>query len=286
MTTTLSRPAEAGAKGGRRTFVGNWSEDIQFREDELAEYTQTRAEGRLLSQQIKSKRRIHNTAVVLSPPCADENLRVGQTVCFQNGATEGALSVDLDDVLTQPPHRKLAVTTTLSKEPLQRNTWLCQPLPHQDDDIWAEKGESDVMHYGQKFRLVLNPDLLADMGVQKPLFLHSEMLTPSCHSKVSHQQEVALSDHGTSALTWEFLYANPEFRFEMVGQPVKCNAVVVISHCHTGQYLASHKSSQLNDFGAECECFVKKYVNNKNPFHLLFSWYATHVIRTIRQGVL
>ena len=32
-------------------------------------------------------------------------------------------------------------------------------------------------------------------------------------------------------------------------------------------------------------CCVLLHENNKNPVRLLFSWYATHVIRTISQGV-
>eukprot|EP01061_Rhynchopus_euleeides_P004225 TRINITY_DN13502_c0_g1_i2.p1 TRINITY_DN13502_c0_g1~~TRINITY_DN13502_c0_g1_i2.p1 ORF type:complete len:291 (+),score=118.04 TRINITY_DN13502_c0_g1_i2:42-914(+) len=259
LTSTLSRPpAEAGTRGMRRTFVGNWSEDIQAREDEMSEYLKGRTEGKLLSQQIKGKKRVHTAPVHLSEVHADGHLRVGQLVCLQNGATEGVLSVDLDDILTQRPHQKLAVSTAPAKDPLYRNTWLCHPLPHPDDAFWEEKGEGDLIHYGQKFRLALNPDLVEATPGMKQLYLHSEMLTPSCHSKVTHQQEVSICDHGTSAITWEFLYANPEFRFEMVGQPVKCNAVVVLSHCPTGQYLASHKKTQLNDFGPEFECFAHK----------------------------
>ena len=249
----------ATAGMSRRTFVGNWSEDIQMREDELNDYHSARADGRLLSQQIKAKKNVHQTRVALEESSGDGVLHAGQLVCLQNGATEGVLSVDLDDALTQRPHQKFAVTTAGANTPQHRNTWCLEPLPHPDDEVWAERGEADVIHYGQRCRILLNPALT---GEGRRMYLSSEMLTPSCHSKVTHQQEVSCADHGTSALTWELLYANPEFRFEMAGQPVKCNAIVVFSHRPTGQYLASHKKTQLNDFGPENECFAQKYATD------------------------
>ncbi|KAJ9447639.1 hypothetical protein DIPPA_27480 [Diplonema papillatum] len=254
----------SGQKGYRqRTFIGNWSEDMQYQEDEMRDYLRKRDGGNLLSQQIKKKIAHHKIPVEL-PSAGDGLLHVGQLVALQNGDTEGLLSVDLDDVLTQPPYKKISVSTRPQAEPCLRNTWLFEKLPHPDDEYWAEKGEEDVIHYGQKVRVRLNPELAGPD--QKPYYLTSERVTPSCHSRVTQQQEVALANYGTAALAWTFLYANPEFRFEMEGQPVKTNAVTVFTHCQTGQFLASHKKPLLNDFGGEYEIFAKKLygVQGKN----------------------
>eukprot|EP01064_Diplonema_japonicum_P034623 TRINITY_DN7243_c0_g3_i2.p1 TRINITY_DN7243_c0_g3~~TRINITY_DN7243_c0_g3_i2.p1 ORF type:complete len:306 (+),score=83.50 TRINITY_DN7243_c0_g3_i2:61-918(+) len=247
----------SGQKGYRhRTFVGNWSEDMQCQEDEMQDYMRKRDMGELLSQQISSKKKEHNKGVQLEPE-GDGLVRSGQLIVLQNGDTQGYLSMDIDDELTCRPHQKIALSTVKAKGPVVRNTWTITPLPHPDDEFWASKGEGDVIHYGQKVQITLNNAIVAkDSG--KPLRLTSELLTPSCHSKTSRQQEVAIADHGTYALSWEFIYANPEYRFEMEGQPVKANSVAVLAHCATGQYLASHKKTVLNDFGAENEVFAAK----------------------------
>ena len=244
--------------GGRRhrTLVKNWSEDMQVQEDETSEYLRKRDAGQLLSQQIRGKLRQHKTAVQLEPP-GDGFLKKGQLVVIQSVETEAFLSTDLDDELTARPHQKFAVTTAMSPEPMLRNTWIVETLPHDDDEYWAGVGEGHLIHYSQKVRFRLNPMLQKG---EKPMYLASERLTPACHSKVTQQQEVSIADHGNFLLAWSFVYANPEFRFEMEGQPIKTNSIVVISHCSTSVNLASHKKSQLNDFGAEWEVFANKYV--------------------------
>lgn len=248
----------SGQKGYRhRTFIGNWNEDVQYQEDQMRDYLTRREKGGLLSQKIGAKVKAHATPVALPPLRGDGWVHFGDCIMLQCAATDAFLSADVDDQLAPPPEEKYGVTTANAQGPLMRNTWQCVKLPCGDDPYWEEQGQGDVLHYGQKFRLQLNPDLCPG---REPYRLLSEKMTPSCYSKVTKQQEVSAAGYGTMQTNWQVLFANPEFRFEMEGQPVKANTVVVLSHCATGQFLSSDKKPLQNDFGWEWEvCAQKAY---------------------------
>eukprot|EP01062_Namystynia_karyoxenos_P028371 TRINITY_DN21507_c0_g1_i1.p1 TRINITY_DN21507_c0_g1~~TRINITY_DN21507_c0_g1_i1.p1 ORF type:complete len:341 (+),score=128.86 TRINITY_DN21507_c0_g1_i1:106-1023(+) len=246
----------SGQKGYRhRTFIGNWNEDVQYEEDAMREYLMRRERGELLSQKVTGKMKCHQAAAALHPLRPDGWVHFGDLIMLQNAATGGCLSVDLDDQISARPEAKYGVTTCAVPGPQRRNSWMCVRIPCADDDYWDSKGEGEVLHYGQKFKLQLNPDLTEG---RRPLRLFSEKRTPTCFSKVSKAQEVSAADYGTMNTNWQVLFANPEFRFEMEGQPVKANCVIVLAHCNTGQFLSSERKGYPNDFGTEWEVCAQK----------------------------
>jgi len=245
-----------GQKGYRhRTFIGNWSEDVQYEEDQMREYLRRRDGGQLLSQKVSSKVRAHMTPAPLAVRAKDGCVHFGDLCMLQSAETENYLSVDLDDQISGAPEAKYGVTTAPAASSMCRNTWVPVRVPCADDPFWEEKGEGGVLHYGQKFKMQLNPSLTEGA---RPLRLFSEKLTPTCYSKVTKRQEVTAADYGTLNTCWQVNYANAEYRFEMEGQPVKAHAVVVLQHCGTGQFLCSEKKGYSNDFGTECEVCAHK----------------------------
>eukprot|EP00998_Keelungia_sp_KM082_P006491 NODE_2737_length_1001_cov_370.804348_g2717_i0.p1 GENE.NODE_2737_length_1001_cov_370.804348_g2717_i0~~NODE_2737_length_1001_cov_370.804348_g2717_i0.p1 ORF type:complete len:263 (+),score=37.61 NODE_2737_length_1001_cov_370.804348_g2717_i0:88-876(+) len=213
----------------------------------------------MLAQQIRAKIASHKADVTLSPVQGDGYLRFGDTVMLQNAHSEGFLSVDLDDSFPTPGGPKFIVTTAPAQKPMTRNTWTVEHIASADDEFYASRGEGNVVHYSQKFRLVLNSKL----GDTK-LSLQTQPTTATDYSKVSKKQEVSVKARGTFEFVWECLYADTEYRMEMEGTPVKANQLVMLHHCQTNTPLASDKEKKyINDFGAECEVCCHKWPTSK-----------------------
>eukprot|EP00658_Telonema_sp_P-2_P051514 TRINITY_DN39587_c0_g1_i4.p1 TRINITY_DN39587_c0_g1~~TRINITY_DN39587_c0_g1_i4.p1 ORF type:complete len:223 (+),score=48.57 TRINITY_DN39587_c0_g1_i4:207-875(+) len=145
-------------------------------------------------------------------------------------------------------------TTVPQKKPVLRSAFVFVPIPSADDAFFADQGHGDVVHYGQKIAIQTHPGLLED-----PLFLMSERKTPDSQSKVSGNQAVYFTDEPGQAGLWKIMYGNPEYREEMVGQPVKANALIVVQHTPTNTPLASTKAKLVNDFGPEFEVCAHRY---------------------------
>lgn len=86
----------------------------------------------------------------------------------------------------------------------------------------------------------------------KPLYLHSQPVTPLCSSKVTRKCEIVMSTESSYDSAFQVVYKDIAFRLESEGTPVSCNAEVVIMHCNTRQNLSSC-ATQYNDFGSEFE---------------------------------
>lgn len=232
--------------------VGNWQEELVYEADRKALLREARQGGALLSQQIFAKVKHHNTVCGLAS-FSDGILRFNSPVMLQNAETNCFLSVDLDDKSGAGTQSKIACTTGSATGSTLRNTWLLVPAPSADDEFWASKGESDVVHYGQKFMVRSLADLSPD-----PLYLASEKISPTTQSKVSKHQEVFFTSQGRQTALWSFQHAHTEYRFETEGIPVKSTDVVLISHQLTNVPLASSLAKYGNDFGMEWEACCHK----------------------------
>ena len=113
----------------------------------------------------------------------------------------------------------------------------------------------EVIRYGDKIRLCLTK--LADV----PLYLHSEILTPTTASKYSrHQSVISVPGDGPQSRTgnelWEVLPSDNRVRLEKVclKEPLMQNDTVCLRHVGTGSLLASDSTvPQPNLFGREFE---------------------------------
>eukprot|EP01006_Ploeotia_vitrea_P037610 TRINITY_DN66153_c0_g1_i1.p1 TRINITY_DN66153_c0_g1~~TRINITY_DN66153_c0_g1_i1.p1 ORF type:complete len:317 (+),score=32.91 TRINITY_DN66153_c0_g1_i1:71-952(+) len=248
-----------GGKGFHcRTMIGNWSEDLQFQEDKLREWLRKRESGGTAIQQMRSKMSRHKAEAFISPEHSDGHIHFGDSVMLQNAHTEGYLSVDLDDFVgTGYGVNKYIATTGRADKPMLRNTWTIIKVDGDDDEYYEAKGEGNVLHYTQKFKLVLNPSLSDKDSL---LLLASEQVSQTSFSKVSHKQEVTAKSKGTFEFTWQAVWPDLDYRMEMEGQPVQANVVLLINHCQTNQPLASDKQKPyVNDFGSEWEVCAHKW---------------------------
>jgi len=222
------------------------------------EFNRKKESGTLLSQQVRRKIGIHSASVDCTSLYPDGLVRFGDIVMIKNSDSDGLLSVDLDEFTGNGQLRKYtAVTTTVADAPCKRNTWFILRIDSENDDFYRQNGEEDIVHYGQKFKLMLNPDL-APSGA--PLFLQTEMVSATLFSKVSKKQEVSLKEQGTFEFAWMCLFPDVEYRMEMEGQPVKCNSTLLLQHCQSNQPLSSEASKRvITDFGSEFEVCCHKW---------------------------
>jgi hypothetical protein len=92
----------------------------------------------------------------------------------------------------------------------------------------------DLVHYGQKIRLAVNPRLS-----KNPMWLHSSAITPSKYAKKSRKQETGFIMDGSVSTVWEIEHLDAKIRFESYGEPVKACDPILLKHSFTGQWLAS-----------------------------------------------
>mmetsp|Transcript_38338 Transcript_38338/g.63653 ORF Transcript_38338/g.63653 Transcript_38338/m.63653 type:complete len:548 (+) Transcript_38338:120-1763(+) len=247
---------------GDRTLIGNWSEDIQLKEDRLKSFVEKAERGQLLSQTIHAKVAQHTTPLSITPEHPDGYIHFDDKVVLQCVDHNGFLSVDLDDVEKVPGLPKKVIPTCASAtQPMLRNVWRIVRVQAPDDQLYPAE-EADVLHYNQPFKLVLNEQLCGD----GELALHSEAKTGTSWSKISKNQEVTAVDRGTADLVWKPLYIDMEHRMEMEGMPVKANVAVILHHVQTNKPLCSQKANiHINDFGPEWEvcCFDDRGTGTK-----------------------
>ena len=120
-------------------------------------------------------------------------------------------------------------------------------------------GSDDIIRYGQKVKIEMNPHLY-----KKSLWLSSAPLTPNSYSSVTRNQEAFLTTKDVAFNnSWIIDSIDPNFRFEKQGTPVECNDPILIRHVATNHYLSSDMNKIKNDFGTEYEVCVHSY-SSKN----------------------
>lgn len=88
------------------------------------------------------------------------------------------------------------------------------------------------------------------------------------HSPVSKFQEVVVTGKQTFDTVWEIEATDPNYRFEMSGEPVRANGPILIKHASTCHYLASDLVNVKNDYGEEYEVSVHSYATNNKSQNL------------------
>lgn len=62
-------------------------------------------------------------------------------------------------------------------------------------------------------------------------------MSPSCFSPKTKQQEVSIESNANNATIWKLECADPSFRFENEGTPVKAHMPVLLRHLLTNELL-------------------------------------------------
>jgi len=95
--------------------------------------------------------------------------------------------------------------------------------------------KDNVLHYGQKFTLQINPRLSG-----KDIRLYSSHITPLSCARISRMQEVQCKADTSYGTVWEIEHIDPKVRFEFYGKPVKSNEEILVKHSFTNVWLASN----------------------------------------------
>lgn len=120
--------------------------------------------------------------------------------------------------------------------------------------------KDNVVHYGQKLRIRINPLL-----IDKPIHLYSEPSSVNRYSKVSRLQEVIFMLKNNHSTVWTIEHPDPNCRLEMVGEPVQAEDSILLKHEMTNQWLAADNKLYQNTFGQELEVLAHNFlVQNKS----------------------
>jgi len=115
-------------------------------------------------------------------------------------------------------------------------------------------GSDDIIRYGQKVKIEMSPYMY-----RKKLYLGSTTQSSQCYSPESRKQEASAHSIDHYNCTWVLETLDPNFRFEMQGEPVKANEPMLIRHAQTGHYLASDSVRHGNEFGGEWEVMCHSF---------------------------
>ncbi|VDP71495.1 unnamed protein product [Echinostoma caproni] len=126
--------------------------------------------------------------------------------------------------------------------------------------------EGSPIRYGQPIMFVLEPTIESfsnDKNAKKRLFLASDLRRIGDPSLLMDTQSIYLELNEPSfAAQWCLEAADPNFRQEMEGRPVKLDEKLLIRHIRTNQALALEPKIMVrNAFGPDLGISVKTYVD-------------------------
>ena len=113
--------------------------------------------------------------------------------------------------------------------------------------------DDDLLHYGQKVKIVSNPAARGAEAGEKSLKLKSYAVGQTHFAKYSRFCEVVASANDSYECVYEVLTPDPTKRLVSEGVPVMAGAPVVLLHSQTNQCLSVEGHELMNDFGKELE---------------------------------
>lgn len=169
-------------------------------------------------------------------------------VMLRNIQVNGFMVFDMSDRITS--HDEAYAVTTCDKEvgPIARSVVSISHVDNVDS--------RDIITYGQEIRIVSNPYIC-----NKPLYLHSEQVSPLAFARFSRNQEVSLHSKKIYNTVWKIQPVGSD-RKSKLGHPVLVGEQIMFEHCATSQMLSSDKIVYRNDFGQEFEVSCRGIATN------------------------
>jgi hypothetical protein len=251
--------------------IGNWNEDVQLHDTRFNEFMRAKENNALPSHQMKRKFEHHLAPVQVADVAEHGNVQFGDRLLIQNLQNHAYLAMDLDTKLHHV-YERFGITATKPRTneqtpAISRSVFIIERVPSKDDIFYTNEHEEHLLHYGQHFKLKSVPEF------HDNLYFRSEKATPSCHSTITHNQEVSVDTASNFQSEWALAFIDPKFRFEMEGEPVPVNTAFLLVHCATNQNLMSNDQNLvLNDFGKEFEVCCKTLLDSHKAEQSCNQW--------------
>lgn len=198
----------------------------------------------------------HPPQVDLTKAASDEYVHFGDVVQLENVTSGAVVAVDVKSRDPRPAENSCAVSASFHVDACARNTFTLEPYVPRTAKAAAMMPvyDDDVLHYGQKVKLVVNPAATegSNWNVEK-CFVRSFAVSQTHFAKYSRRGEVVASGNDSYECVFEILTPDPAKRLVSEGVPVMAGAPVVLLHCQSNQCLCVGTHGFANDFGTELE---------------------------------
>ena len=198
----------------------------------------------------------HPPQVDLTKAASDEYVHFGDVVQLENVTSGAVIAVDVESRDPRPAENSCAVSASFHVDACARNTFTLEPYVPRTAKAAAMMPvyDDDVLHYGQKVKLVVNPAATdgSNWNVEK-CFVRSFAVSQTHFAKYSRRGEVVASGNDSYECVFEILTPDPAKRLVSEGVPVMAGAPVVLLHCQSNQCLCVGTHGFANDFGTELE---------------------------------
>ena len=180
----------------------------------------------------------HPPQVDLTKAASDEYVHFGDVVQLENVTSGAVVAVDVESRDPRPAENSCAVSASFHVEACARNTFTLEPYIPRTAKAAAMMPvyDDDVLHYGQKVKLVVNPAATdgSNWNVEK-CFVRSFAVSQTHFAKYSRRGEVVASGNDSYECVFEILTPDPAKRLVSEGVPVMAGAPVVLLHCQSNQ---------------------------------------------------
>lgn len=198
----------------------------------------------------------HPPQVDLTKAASDEYVHFGDVVQLENVTSGAVVAVDVESRDPRPAENSCAVSASFHVDACARNTFTLEPYVPRTAKAAAMMPvyDDDVLHYGQKVKLVVNPAATdaSNWNVDK-CYVRSFAVSQTHFAKYSRRGEVVASGNDSYECVFEILTPDPAKRLVSEGVPVMAGAPVVLLHCQSNQCLCVGTHGFANDFGTELE---------------------------------
>ena len=180
----------------------------------------------------------HPPQVDLTKAASDEYVHFGDVVQLENVTSGAVVAVDVESRDPRPAENSCAVSASFHVDACARNTFTLEPYVPRTAKAAAMMPvyDDDVLHYGQKVKLVVNPAATdgSNWNVEK-CYVRSFAVSQTHFAKYSRRGEVVASGNDSYECVFEILTPDPAKRLVSEGVPVMAGAPVVLLHCQSNQ---------------------------------------------------
>jgi len=197
----------------------------------------------------------------------DEYVRFGDVFQLENLRTGAVISVDAEARDPRPAENACAVSASFQTSPCARNTFTLERYAPTNPNALHDAYDDDLLHYGQKVKLVVNPAALEEVSHGGVLArLKSFPVSQTHFSKLARECEYVASWNDGYECVFQILTPDPTKRLVSEGVAVMAGAPIVMLHCNTNQLASVSGAAFENDFGQELEVSGKTAVGAGNSY--------------------